>query len=334
MKNRDIVRIVFCGTPEFAIPSLEALYTCSWCDLVCVVTGRDKPKGRGLKLQSPPVKVRAEELGLRVFQPERIRSSDSIDYIKSLNPDVLVVVAYGQFIPRDLLYSFRLGAVNVHPSLLPKYRGAAPIQRAILAGEDRTGVTVMLIDDGMDSGPILAMEKVEIGHCESAGALHDRLAHMGAELLVKTLEEWSVGEVVPIPQDDALATYALPIQRNETIIDWNNSAAFVSRQIRAYDPFPGAVTFWKGRRLKCFGTSRPKIVPVTDRPGKVIEVNSSYALIQAGDGAAVPVGFFQLEGRRCLRVDEFIRGVPNFVGSVLGVSGIKGVGKREYDDRG
>ncbi|SFM65376.1 methionyl-tRNA formyltransferase [Thermodesulforhabdus norvegica] len=318
------VRIVFCGTPEFAVPTLEALYARSIktentprFEILCVVTREDRPRGRGLKLTPPPVKVFAEKVGLPIFQPGRIRSPEAVNFIRSLAPDVLVVAAYGQLIPEELL-KFPLGALNVHPSLLPRFRGAAPIQRAILSGDEVTGVTIMLMDEGMDTGPILAQKVVGVGECETAGSLHDRLALMGGELLVETLEKWVKGEVEPREQDEGVATYAPPISKDETIISWFEPGYLVSRRIRAFDPLPGAVTFWRGKRVKCFGASRPRPVNFNVEPGKVIEVANSVAWICAGDGTAVPVRFFQLEGRRRLGAEEFARGLPEFVGSVLG----------------
>lgn len=318
------VRVVFFGTPEFAIPTLELLHARSFaeggilrCDILCVVTQEDKPRGRGLKVAPPPVKVFAEKVGLPVFQPHRIRSPEAVAFIRSLEPDVLVLAAYGQLIPGELL-KFPLGALNVHPSLLPRYRGAAPIQRTVLSGDEVTGVTIMLMDEGMDTGPILAQRSLRVGECETAGSLHDRLARLGGELLVETLEKWIKGLIEPRNQDDALASYAPPLSKDEAIIDWSSSGFRISCQIRAFDPHPGAVTFWKGKRIKCFGASNPRPLDSPGEPGQVLALENSRVWVRAGDNTAVPVGVLQLEGRRRLGADEFVRGVPDFLGSVLG----------------
>ncbi len=311
------------GTPDFAIPSLEKLYTQKTnhdtsFDIKLVVTRPDKPKGRGLKPQPTPVKLLAKKLGLNIFQPSSIKHPDSIRTITSLNADVAVVVAYGQIIPTELLHSFPMGVINLHPSLLPKYRGAAPIQRAILNGEEQTGITTMLLDEGLDSGPILLQEKVPIELCENAGSLHDKLSGVGAELLAKTLLLLGSSKLTPAPQDHASATYADPIKKEELLISWTQPAELIIRQIRAFDPLPGAYTFWKGKRLKCYGACYSKWVVPSGKAGEVIGMEDNKVVIKASDNKGVTISHLQLEGRKKLSAEEFVRGTKNFIGSVLG----------------
>jgi len=229
-------RIVFCGTAPFAVPSLRALHSARH-DIALVVTQPDRPANRGLRLTAPAVKVVAEELRLPVYQPARIRDDDAIGRLDALAPDLLVVVAYGQIIPRAILDIPRLGAVNVHASLLPRWRGAAPVARAILAGDHETGVTIMRMDEQLDHGPILAVQPTPIDPGEDASALTERLAQMGASLLVETLANWD--ELRVTGQDHSLATLAPKLKREEGELEWSTPAGEIDRRVRALQPWPG-----------------------------------------------------------------------------------------------
>ncbi len=310
------------GTPAFAVPALKMLHEfreeAFRFDIRLVVTQPDRPKGRGLKPTPPPIKSLAEKMGLKVFQPEKIKSEEAIEVITSCNADVAVVVAFGQIIPQKLLEAFPMGVINVHPSLLPKYRGAAPIQRAILNGEKESGVTIMLLDEGLDSGPILTQEATTIEKCENAGSLHDRLSTLGARLLVETITLLRKSQIKPVPQDESLATYAKPISKDELIINWNQPADSIIRTIRAFDPVPGAYTFWQGKRLKCFDACYSEWTTSGGKPGAVLGLENGKVLVKASDGNAVTIGELQLEGRKKLKAEEFLRGTKNFTGTVLG----------------
>ncbi|MEJ5300741.1 MAG: methionyl-tRNA formyltransferase [Thermodesulforhabdaceae bacterium] len=309
--------VVFFGTPEFALPTLESLVEAG-CYIPLVVTAPDRPKGRGLRLTPPPVKTLALSLGLRVFQPEKLKNSETISAILDCKPDVLVVVAYGKLIPPELFQAVPFGALNVHPSLLPKYRGPAPIQRAVLAGENITGVTIMLIDEGLDSGPILASRSIPVKPFETAGELSERLACEGASLLVETLDKWLGKEITPQPQNHDEATFAPAIQKEETKIYWEQPGQNIVNVCRAFDPTPGAYTIFKGRRIKCFSAKIASMKFPKAVPGEVVGFNEEGLLVCTGDGDIVVMGELQIEGKKRLPAKEFVKGVPDIVGSKLG----------------
>lgn len=309
------VRVIFCGTPDFAVPSLEELHR-SGADILEVVTQPDRPKGRGRKPSPPPVKTAAERFGLPVFQPERIRDPEVIRRLTSRNAHCLVLVAYGQLLPKSLLDAFPLGALNVHPSLLPKYRGAAPIQRAILNGDTETGVCIMVMDEGMDTGPVLAMSSVPIRHEDTFGTLHDTLAREGARLLCRTLEAWRHGLCEPVAQDSSRAVLAPPVQKQEAHVDWRQSAVSVWCRIRAFDPWPGAYGYHGSHRIKFFN-ARLSSFAVEGSPGEVLGLSREGLLVRAGDGRAVFVGALQLEGRKVVPAEAFLRGYDLRAGSVF-----------------
>lgn len=317
MQHRSSRSVVFFGTPEFAVPSLEALVN-SGFTVRLVVTAPDRPKGRGLQLTQPPVKVVAQRLGLKVFQPQRLKTPETIAEILAFKPDVLVVVAYGKLIPPELFRSVPFGALNVHPSLLPKYRGPAPIQRAILAGDEITGVTIMLIDDGLDSGPILSTKTIAVKPYEAAGELSERLALEGADLLVEALREWLAGKITPQPQNDSSATFAPAIEKGETRLDFEQGAHQVINRCRAFDPIPGAYTSLQGKRIKCFGAKKAPAKFPDARPGEIVGVSEEGLLIRAGDGETVAIGFLQMEGKKKLPAKEFVKGLRNIIGLRLG----------------
>ncbi len=317
MEPKAARSFIFFGTPAFSLPALDALVAAGF-SLPLVVTAPDRPKGRGLRVEASPVKQRAVALGLEVFQPERLRDPHVLETLQRFSPDGLVVVAYGRLIPPQIFRAFPLGAVNVHPSLLPRYRGPAPVQRAILQGDRSTGVTIMLIDEALDAGPVLAAKEVPIEPFETAGVLSTRLAYEGARLLVETLTAWARGSIIPVPQRHQEATYAPPIQKDETRLDWRAPAEAVVNRCRAFDPSPGAYTLWRGTRLKCFNARCTSLRTPAGIPGYVLGVGDDGLLVRAGDGVVVGLGMVQLEGKRRLPAQECVKGSPGIIHAVLG----------------
>jgi len=296
-------RIVFLGTPEFAVPYLAALAG-SEDQVLLAVTQPDRPKGRGRRPAPPPVRVLAEALGLPVWQPESIKTPEVFHRLKELGPDLLAVVAFGAILPPDLLQLPRIGPLNVHPSLLPAYRGPAPINWAILNGETETGVTTMFMDRGMDTGPLLLSRRTAIAPEETAGQLHDRLARLGADLLLETIAGLKAGTVTPKPQPPAGATLAPFLKKADGLMDWTGSAEELARQVRGLDPWPGAYTTFKGKNLKLFG-ARPG--PGRGRPGQILTVDQGLLHVAAGRGS-LALAELQLEGKKRLSALEFWRG--------------------------
>lgn len=307
--------LVFLGTPDFAVPSLQEL-AMHKADIKLVISQPDRPKGRGKKLSPPPVKVLTEKLKLPIFQPERIKAQSAIEKVLSCDAECAVLVAYGQLLPEEFLNGFPLGTLNVHASLLPHYRGAAPIQRAILAGDAKTGVSIMLLDRGMDTGPVLSQREIEVLDDDTSGSLHDKLAKVGAELLCATLEKWRAGIIQPQLQDDAEATYAPPITKEELRLLWHLPADRLVNTIRAFDPWPGAFSLYDGKRLKCFKASLLDW-QVEGQPGEVIGQMERGLMVIGGDGKSLVIGDLQLEGQRRLPAEEFLRGHPFPAGSLL-----------------
>ncbi len=239
------LKVIFLGTPDFAVEILKALIIWEGCEVVCVVTQPDRPRGRGKKLIAPPVKTETLKYGVKVLQPHDVNKLEEIEKIRRFSPDVLVVAAFGQILSPGLLNLAPLGAINVHASLLPKYRGASPIQWAILKGEKVTGVTIMKMDEGLDTGPILSQKAVAIGIDDTAKSLHDELAKTGAQLLIETLNRMVNGKIISIPQDEKKASYAPILKKNDGLIDWNRSVKDVHNHIRAMYPWPGAFFYWQ-----------------------------------------------------------------------------------------
>ncbi len=284
------------GTPLFAVPSLRALY--EKFEVIGVVAQPDKPAGRGQKLTPPPTKVLAQELGIPVFQPERIK--DFIPKVKELNPDCIVVVAYGKILPKELIYLPPYGSVNLHASLLPKYRGAAPIQRAIMAGEKETGNTVMLINEKMDAGDILSQERVPIEEEDNFVTLSEKLANSGAKLLVETLEKWFKGEIKPIPQNDEEATYAPPVQKEEFRICWKAPARSVRDRVRGL--YPNAYTTFRGKRIKIL---KVRVLDTFGEPGEIL--SEDKFVVGCGEGSVEILDLISPKGKR-MSGEEFVRG--------------------------
>lgn len=306
--------IVFMGTPDFAVPSLQKLHE-SRHTLSLVVTQPDRPKGRGRKVHPPPVKQTASALGYDILQPQSIREPEFFDRLNLIQPDIVVVIAYGQILPMPLLDLPRLCAVNIHASLLPKYRGPAPIQWAVINGERETGVTAMHMDAGLDTGDILMTEKTPIEPDDTSGTLHDRLAHIGAEVLVKTLGQFESGEINPCPQDQALATYAPMLRKKDGHINWTLDAASIESMIRGMDPWPGTFAFLNDRRLKIF---KAQTVPgdVSASPGTVIESFPDELRVATGKGALSIMEIQGASGKR-LKIPDFMRGNRLSAGTVL-----------------
>jgi methionyl-tRNA formyltransferase len=297
------MRVVFFGTPAFAVPSLRALVE-EGADVVAVVTQPDRPQGRSRStLVPPPVKQVAEELGLTVLQPERPRGDVFMASLRRLNPDLGVVVAYGHILKPEVLSIPTRGMVNVHASLLPRYRGAAPVHAAILAGDRATGVTIMQMDAGMDTGAILHQVPTDIGETETSGELTERLADLGARALIEALVLLQRGELLPIPQDNASATLAPKIDRDMARIDWTAGAGAVARRIRAFDPVPGAWTSLDGLEIKLFG-ARPGQDSGT--PGLILRAEPAL-VVGTGDGS-VEVAEVQPSGKRRMSTSEWHRG--------------------------
>jgi len=307
-------RIIFFGTPDFAIPSLRGLLE-GRDEVVAVVTQPDRSKGRGRKVIPPPVKEFALQKEITPFQPEKVKEEWFQDILKGLHPDLFVVVAFGQILPRSVLIIPKYGGINLHASLLPKYRGAAPIAWAILNGEKVTGVSTMMMDEGMDTGEILLQAEVPIGEEETAETLHDKLASLGAQLLMETLEKMKKGDLCPIPQDHSKATFAPPLKKEDGWIDWKKEAEKISRQVRAFNPWPGAFTEWSGHLLKIFLGEVRHGTPKGET-GEVLWVGSDFIEVETGKGSFL-IKEVQLEGKRRMGVRDFLSGHPISVGTVF-----------------
>lgn len=309
------LKIVYMGTPDFAVPPLRALQK-SGFQVLTVVTQPDRPKGRGRKLTPPPVKKTAAALGIPVIQPETVRSEDFHRRMRQLAPDLFVVVAFGQILPPSLLEIPAMGAVNVHASLLPRHRGAAPIQWAIIEGDGETGVTTMMMDKGMDTGDILLMEKTPIAAEETAAELHDRLSEMGAPLLVKTIKRLQAGDLTSIPQESAKATYAPMLKKTDGEIDWSQPAERIARRIRGMTPWPGAYTFSDGMRLKIF-KARVLERDISVPPGTILECMPGELRVATGK-SALAISEIQGKSGKRLPIDDFLCGCRLPDGTCLG----------------
>lgn len=302
------------GSAAFAVPSLDALIR-SGHHVIEVVTQPDKPAGRGMKITACPVAACAAKHGLAPYQPKGVRKPDVIDHFKKLSPDLIVVVAYGKMLPREFLDIPPLGCVNVHSSLLPKYRGAAPINWAIVNGETETGVTTMRISEKMDAGDILLAEKVAIGADEDAVQLHDRLAPLGAELLLRTIDAIEAGTVKGIPQDHSKATPAPIIKKDDGRIDWAMGAREIYNRVRGFKPWPGTFTSIGGKMLRIHG-AKVSSIAADGKPGGVIEAGG--ALVVACGSGALELTEVQLEGKKKMSAADFLRGHRIEKGVMLG----------------
>lgn len=309
------LKIVFMGTPDFSVPTLQALHDSSYA-VLAVVTQPDRPKGRGRKLTPPPVKITALEYGYPVLQPETVRTDAFHRRMAGLAPDLYVVVAFGQILPQSLLDIPAIGAINVHASLLPRYRGAAPIQWAIINGDRETGITTMLMDKGMDTGDMLLKKKTAIGPNETAADLHDRLSDMGARTLIRTLEKLQNDTLKRAPQNHEAATYAPMLKKTDGEVDWSKPAEQIERQIRGMTPWPGVYTFSGDMRLKIFKASvldREISVP----PGTILECFPGELRVATGR-SALAIHQIQGESGKRLPIDDFMCGCNLPDGTCLG----------------
>ena len=309
------MRVVFMGSPEFAVPPFEELALNQY-QVVAVYTQPDRAAGRGRGLVSPPLKVAAQSLGLEVVQPANFKEAGVVAQLARFRPDVIVVAAFGQILPRSVLDIPRFGAINVHPSLLPRFRGASPVAAAILAGDEFSGVSIMLMDEGMDTGPILARAQIPISALDNTGSLTGKLSLVGARLLVEALCHYLRGELAPQPQNEAEATSSSPLNKEEGEIDWHLPALDIWRRVRAFYPWPGCYTKWRGKKLDII-----EAVPLTGekafKVGEVVALSSAAAFgVSTGEGI-LGILRVQLEGKRDISAAEFLRGQREFIGAVL-----------------
>jgi len=313
------LRVIFFGTAELACASLKALASDSQFEVVATVTQPDKPRGRDLRLQPSAVKAVAMELQLPLLQPKRARDESFIQEIRDLKPDLMVVAAYGQILPQVLLDVPRFGCLNVHTSILPRHRGAAPIQWSILSGDTETGVTIMKMDAGLDTGPIVSMEETVIRIEDNSQTLHDRLAEMGAQLLVKTIPLYATGGISPQPQPEG-ATYARKISKEDGLIDWRQPAQTIWNRIRAFTPWPGAFTYLPGGdkpRLLKIWEAIPVDATGVAKPGSVVESVKTGIIVATGEGA-LQIKTLQPEARKRMSAQEFLAGHVMKPGDFLG----------------
>jgi methionyl-tRNA formyltransferase len=312
------MRIIFMGTAPLSCASLEALHRCPGMQLLAVVTQPDRPKGRDLKLQPSPVKVLALRANLPVLQPERARAPQFIAEVRERQADLIVVAAYGQILPKELLEAPRFGCINVHTSLLPRYRGAAPIQWAILNDESETGVTIMKMDVGLDTGDILSQERTPIAPEDNAQTLHDRLAQMGAELLVRTIPEYTSGSLKPVPQPAIGACHAPKIKKQDGLIDWLQPARAIWNRVRGLAPWPGAFTFLPaGDQKQLLKIWAAEVAQASGPAAEVLRIEKQGILVGCGEGA-LRIRELQREGGRRLNAEQFVAGHPVRVGEKLG----------------
>ena len=308
------MKILFMGTPEFAQKSLEALIENNY-NIVGVFTQPDKPKGRGMKLAPPPVKEIALKHNIPVFQPKSLKDQETFEIIKNLDPDVIAVAAYGKILPKNILDYPKYGCINVHASLLPKYRGASPIRWCIIRGEEKSGVTIMYMNEGLDTGDMILKEEVPIPEDMTAGELHDILAELGAKLLVKTLKDIKGGKITRTPQDDSKASYAPMLTKETGEINWQKSAREIKNLVRGLCPWPVAYTKHEGRVIKVYSV---KIVDMKGKPGEVLVSNDRDGLIVACSDGALLLDEIQIEGKRRMKSTEFLRGHRIDEGITLG----------------
>lgn len=308
------MKIIFMGTPDFAAASLEALIA-SRHEIQAVVTQPDKPKGRKGELTPSPVKVIAKREGIKVYQPLKVRDEDFVETLRAYNPDVMVVVAFGQIIPLSILKMPKFGCVNIHGSLLPKYRGAAPIQWAVLDGEKETGITTILMDEGIDTGDILLKKTIKIDTDETSGSLFDKLMALGAETILETLDELEKGSLTPTKQGESPTAYAKMLTKAMGLIDFTRSAKELDCFVRGMDPWPSAYTLLAGKTLKLW---KVRAVEGGGKAGSVIDIDKESFTIACGEGA-IEVLEVQLEGKKRMSAGDFLKGSTLNIGQELGV---------------
>lgn len=312
------VRIVFMGSPEFAVPSLEHLASNGY-EVMAVFTQPDRPTGRGRAVGLSPVKQAAMRLGLTVIQPVKLKTPEEIDRLTGLKPDVIVVAAFGQILPGAVLEVPPYGCINIHPSLLPRHRGASPIASAILAGDEFTGVSIMKMDEGLDTGPVITRAQIPVTCQDTAGSLTEKLSLIAANLIQDVLIHWVRGELKPQAQNEAEATYSSPINKNNGEINWCQPAMTIWRQVRAFQPWPGAFTRWQGKRLEIL-QGFPLPWPAQVEAGQVVDLatitDKTAFGIATGDGL-LGACYVQLEGKRVTSASDFLNGRRNFIGATL-----------------
>ena len=309
-----MIRIVFMGTPDFAVPSLQKLIETQ--QVVGVVTQPDRPAGRGRQPTPPPVKVLTEAAGIPLYQPKSLRSEEAVEPLRVWQPEMIVVAAFGQILRPHLLALPPLGCVNVHASLLPRWRGASPIQYALLVGDSETGVSLMQMDVGLDTGPVYVQQAIPIAADETAASLHDKLAELGAAMVGKHLTEIGQGTLVATPQNNADSTYAPMIKKEDGQLEWQQTSEALERRIRAMTPWPGAFTLWQGQLLKVIRASVVKGRLPADQPGKVVAWGDTAVVLTQNGGLALQE--IQLAGKRAMATADFLRGRPELIGSKLG----------------
>lgn len=306
-------RVIFMGTPDFALPGLASLIAVPELEIVGIFTQPDKPVGRGRLMTPPPVKILAQKHNLKVFQPEKIKSE--FENIRDLHPDLIIVIAYGKIIPQKILDIPRYGCLNVHASLLPQYRGAACLNAPILNGDEKTGVTIMKMEAGLDTGPILRQAEIKLNGTENLAILHDQLALLGAKILVPTLFDWIDGKTEPQAQDEAKAIYVKMLSKEDGRIDWKKPAEEIERMIRAYNPWPGAFSTWQNKVLKIISAKKEVLKNQKLAPGTFFK-NQENLAIQCGQGALLILKL-QLEGKKIMEAPDFLRGNAEIIGQRL-----------------
>lgn len=311
------MKVIFMGTPDFSVGTLEALVEAGH-EVVLAVTQPDKPRGRGKEMQFTPVKECALKYNIPVFQPRRVREAECIEELRKYNADIMVVVAFGQILPKEILEMTPYGCVNVHASLLPKYRGAAPIQWSIIDGEEVTGVTTMQMNEGLDTGDMLLKVEIPIEEKETGGSLHDKLAEAGAKLCVKTLEALQNKTVTPVPQGETTTAYAKMLEKQLGNIDWTKSAVEIERLIRGLTPWPSAYTNWNGKVMKIWDAKVVESENDTNeaQPGAIVKVEKDTFDVQTGDGL-LKVRELQIPGKKRMDAGAFLRGYQIKEGEIL-----------------
>ena len=310
------MRIVFMGTPDFSVPALKALVEAGH-EVAAVVTQPDRPRGRGKELQMTPVKVQALAYGIPVYQPEKVKDPAFVESLRDLQPEVIVVIAFGQILSRDILDLPPYGCINIHASLLPTYRGAAPIQWAVIDGEKETGVTTMMMDVGLDTGDMLEKTIIPLDPKETGGSLFDKLSQAGGPLILSTLEKLKAGTAVRTPQTDEDSTYAKMLTKSLGQIDWSMEAAAIERLIRGLNPWPSAYTFVHGKTLKIWDADVLKESSDGAAPGQIIRTDPHSLIVAAGE-ALLSIRELQLEGKKRMDVETFLRGYTIEKGEILG----------------
>lgn len=323
-----MLRIIYMGTPQFAVPALQALIDGSapgkvlseGYEIVTVITRPDKPVGRGQEIVYSPVKQVALAQGIPVWQPGSLKRPENSEALAALHADLYIVAAFGQILPQAVLDQPRFGTLNIHASLLPHYRGVSPISEAILQGESETGVTIMLLDAGVDTGPMLLKRGIPIDELDTTGSLTSKLAEVGATALIEVLPRWIAGEITPEPQDELQSTHTHMLRKEDGEISWQRPAAIIARMVRAYSPWPGAYTHWRGKLLKIVSAHASVLEPAINvLPGTVsIREEAGHPVLAIVTGADfLIVQQLQLEGKRVMSADELLRGYPHISGSVL-----------------